>query len=49
MNQSLEQMELRISKFLRYGVLVAGALMLVGWFGTVSFSGNPFDTFQVYG
>ncbi len=49
MSQELETMELRISIFLRYGVLFAGALMAIGWLGGVSFSGNPFDAFHIYG
>lgn len=49
MSESLERMELKISIFLRYGVLLAGALMAIGWLGGVSFSGNPFEAFQVYG
>lgn len=35
MDQELESLELKISKFLRLGVLVAGAFMLVGWLANV--------------
>ena len=35
MDQDLESLELKISKFLRAGVLVAGAMMLIGWAANV--------------
>ena len=44
----LESLELKISKFLRFGVLFAGALMLVGWVMSIKFTSNPFVGFQTY-
>ena len=44
----LEALELRIAKLLRLGVIVAGALMLVGWLMQVQFTSNPFLDFQQY-
>jgi uncharacterized membrane protein len=44
-----EELELKISIFLRYGVLVAGVLILGGWLMTVKWSADPFFSFQMYG
>ena len=41
-------LELRISKLLRYGVVVAGAFMLIGWMTILDFYHNPLLTFQIY-
>ena len=35
MDAALDRLELKISKFLRWGVLFAGALMATGWIGNV--------------
>ena len=44
----LESLELKISKFLRYGVLVAGFFMLVGWLSQLVFHGSAFETLKTY-
>lgn len=41
-------MELKISKFLRVGVLVSAALMLIGWLPRLKMQGNPFLSFTTY-
>jgi uncharacterized membrane protein len=41
-------LEIRISLFLRYGVIFAGTLLLLGWIFNFRFYGNPFFNFQVY-
>ncbi|HXH30815.1 MAG TPA: DUF1634 domain-containing protein [Bacteriovoracaceae bacterium] len=46
--KDLEQLELRISQFLRIGVVAAGAMMLMGIVATFKLSGDPFFNFQVY-
>lgn len=44
----LESLELKISKFLRFGVILAGALILLGW--VLNFKGGttPFAAFEIY-
>ena len=44
----IEELELKIAKFLRYGILVAGLLIFIGWAINFEWSGNPFARFQVY-
>lgn len=44
----IESLELKISKFLRAGVYLAGAVMFVGWVWKFKWSGNPFFNFEVY-
>lgn len=44
----LNTLELKISKFLRYGVLTSGFFLLVGFISTFQWSGNPFVRFAVY-
>lgn len=44
----IESLELKIAKFLRYGVLVAGAVMLAGWLMQFKLQGNPFFNFETY-
>lgn len=41
-------LEIFIAKFLRYGVLAAGVLMLVGWLSQINFAGDTFAAFRVY-
>ncbi len=48
MSTKTEILEIRISLFLRYGVLVAGALMLVGWLANLDLGNNPFAQFSQY-
>lgn len=45
---TMEELELKISKFLRVGVIIAGILMLVGWMATIKFKGDPFFNFTTY-
>lgn len=44
----LLNLELRISLLLRWGVLAAGALMLIGWVTLLDFSQNPLAAFHEY-
>ncbi len=48
MKHDIQALELFIARFLRYGVLIAGALMLAGWISQISFSADTFAQFQVY-
>lgn len=41
-------LELKISKFLRFGVLLAGFLMLIGIIIRFKWHGDPFFNFQFY-
>jgi uncharacterized membrane protein len=45
---SAETLELKIARFLRIGVLIAGAIMLLGWMSEIKLSGNPFFNFETY-
>jgi len=49
----LLSLEMKISRFLRWGVLVSGAVMLVGWTGTLvrihaGWAGNPYAIYETY-
>jgi uncharacterized membrane protein len=46
--KDLENLELKISKFLRLGVIVAGIFMLIGWLASFDPSSNPFVSFAEY-
>ena len=46
--ENLEQLELKISKFLRFGVILAGALMLIGFVLGFYPEANPFLHFSQY-
>ena len=46
--QELYNLELFISKMLRLGVLVSGALLLIGWMTQIQFTENPFLAFHEY-
>lgn len=46
-NNEIENLELKISKFLRYGVIAAGIVILIGWLTLFKFS-NTFYTFKFY-
>lgn len=46
--QDIEALELKISKFLRLGVLIAAILMLIGWIMQFKWGGNPFFHFEIY-
>ena len=47
-NATSLDLELRIAKLLRYGVLVSGAFMLAGWLSQIRGGGNPFLEFHDY-
>lgn len=46
--QNLESMELKISYFLRIGVIFSGVLIFAGWMMNLKWSHNPFHDFQSY-
>jgi uncharacterized membrane protein len=51
--KQLLSLEMRISKFLRVGVIVAALVMLIGWVGTLvrmksGFALNRFTVFETY-
>jgi uncharacterized membrane protein len=48
MSQDLHVLELKIAKFLRFGALVAGALLLVGWIGMISTHSAGLSGFHEY-
>ncbi len=47
-NERLFSLELFIAKFLRYGVLLAGLLLFVGWMMQIDFQHNTFAAFSQY-
>lgn len=48
MDKELESLELRIAKFLRFGVILAGILIFGGWVVTLNLYKDPFYSFQIY-
>lgn len=50
--RDLEHLELSISKFLRFGALSAGAMLLIGWLWRLGFKGamsaDPFAPFATH-
>lgn len=42
------KLELRIAKFLRFGVIACGALISVGWLLNIKWSGDPFYIYRDY-
>lgn len=48
MEKDVYALELFIAKFLRYGVVLAGLLMLAGWLTQISFTTDAFAPFHVY-
>ena len=44
----LESLELKISKFLRVGVLAAGMFMLLGWITHLIFKGSSLELLKTY-
>jgi uncharacterized membrane protein len=44
----IESLELKIAKFLRVGVIVAGIIMFAGWITQFQLTGNPFFNFETY-
>lgn len=47
MKGNIEDLEYKIAKFLRYGVVLAGVVILSGWLTLFKFS-NTFYTFKFY-
>lgn len=41
-------LELFVSRFLKFGVIVSGLFILFGWAFSFKFSGNPFFNFESY-
>lgn len=48
MSDQLEALEIKTSKFLRAGVVVAGILIAIGWVGNWNSSTDPLFTFKTY-
>lgn len=48
MSEDINTLELKISKFLRAGVILAGLIMLVGWIMRFKWHGNVFVNFETY-
>jgi len=48
MSDQLEALEIKTSKFLRAGVVVAGILIAIGWIGNWNSSTDPLFTFKTY-
>ncbi len=48
MEKDVYALEMFIAKFLRYGVLLAGLLMLCGWLTQISFTADAFAPFHTY-
>ena len=47
-SERLFTLELFIAKFLRYGVLLAGVLLFIGWMSQIDFHHNTFEAFSSY-
>lgn len=47
-DDKLLSLELKISALLRWGVLLAGAFMLIGWASMLDFTQNPLAAFHDY-
>lgn len=47
-NEKIEDLELKIAKFLRWGVFLSGALIFGGWAYELKLSADPFYPFQQY-
>ena len=46
--KDIDKMELLISKFLRFGVIVSGLIILSGWLMSFEADRNPFTSLQSY-
>ena len=47
-SERLFTLELFIAMFLRYGVLLAGILLFIGWMSLIDFHHNAFEAFATY-
>lgn len=47
-NDDVPHLEMKISHLLRWGVLLSGALLLIGWMSFMDFSQNPLAAFHEY-
>ena len=48
MTEEIITLEYRISKLLRYGVMLAGAMLFAGWMTMLDFTQNPLLAFHDY-
>ncbi len=48
MPNRLESLELLIAKFLRYGVILAGGVLFIGWMLQIDFTRNVYASFSLY-
>jgi len=48
MKNGLLSLELKISNLLRWGVLLAGAFLFIGWMSILDFTQNPLADFKDY-
>ncbi|MBX2986573.1 MAG: DUF1634 domain-containing protein [Bdellovibrionaceae bacterium] len=46
--RGMEELELRISLFLRAGVVIAGVLLLAGWLMSTRLGGHPLQGLETY-
>lgn len=46
--RELESLELKIARFLRFGVFLSGVLIFVGWIMNLNFRHDSFHSFQIY-
>lgn len=44
----IETMELKISKFLRWGVLISGVVITIGWLMSFKADSDPFEPLRTY-
>lgn len=45
----IEELELKIAKLLRFGVIFSGAIIFAGWLYNLKWSADPFFGFEIYG
>ncbi|RZA01224.1 MAG: DUF1634 domain-containing protein [Proteobacteria bacterium] len=46
--EPMHRLELRIAYLLRYGVIIAGVSMFIGWAWSLAAHGDTLQTFQIY-
>ena len=44
----MDDLELKISKFLRAGVIIAGIFLSIGWMSLLYYNGSTFETLKIY-